>query len=171
MQNDLKPPHRWAYWLRTGIPVVTLLGAIILPIAATLVTAQMLYGTVNLDNFIQAQSSNPVLWIIDLVSLFLVGLNILSLINETRQNGKEHGLSDQLNQRTNELYDLKEMSQREILERHQAEATITRAKREWEATFDAISDLILLTELDRENHSLQPGYHQKTRHHLYRPDR
>ncbi len=146
MLNETKPQVSFESLARIGVPVAGFFGAILLPPLATIITVQITYGTVNLANFFNAQATNPVLWIVDLISLFLAILNGFSGFYEINQNNRSENLKDELDLRTSELYNIKEMSQREILERHQAEIAISRGKREWEATFDALSDLILLTD-------------------------
>jgi PAS domain-containing protein len=146
MLKDTTPKTKITHLVRTGIPVTGLVISIILPIAATLVTAQVNHGEISSNSILQAQLSDPVLWVVDLVALFFLILNIILAYYELRQSNQVHKLKEELSQRTAELYNLKEMSQRQILEQNQAEETISRAKHEWEATFDAISDLILLTD-------------------------
>jgi len=92
------------------------------------------------------QSSNPTLWLVDAFGLVLAALFIMGAIQIIRRIQLIEDFKVRILQRTTELYSLKEKSQQEILERHQAETAIIRAKKEWEATFDSISDLILLTD-------------------------
>jgi two-component system, sensor histidine kinase and response regulator len=137
---------RFKNLLKASLPVFGIVAALTLPMLATFIDITMAGRQINIQNFFIAQTTQPLLWLIDLFALLLISLNFVLAYQEIRANRRIQSLKNQLEQRNSELYSIKEISQREILERHQAEATIIRAKREWEATFDAISDLIILTD-------------------------
>ncbi len=141
-------PHNRTAWnrFRTSVPIAGLVIAVILPLAATFVIVVQSGQAITPLTFIQAQLNTPALWFIDLFSLCLAGLFIIIAFADVRSMLTIDKLEEQIAQRTDELYTLKEISQREILERHQAESIIGRGKREWEATFDAIRDLIIVTD-------------------------
>lgn len=127
-----------------------------LQMAAWLVLAIPLLGTwlvlsvrplpFSLTNFIRIQSETPLLWLIDGVALLVSGTLFKLGHDLSRLSRQVRILSTALDERTAELHATKEQAQREILERHQAETIISRAKREWETTFDAIPDPIILTD-------------------------
>lgn len=132
------------YWL-FGLGI---LGGLVLPIAATLVQISAQGYSNNLRGFIQAQTHHQILWVIDLSSLLFILIMVGGIIRQAALEQRNEALQSQLALRISELYNLKEISQHEIRVRQRAEARITRAKREWEATFDAISDLIILIDPD-----------------------
>jgi PAS domain S-box-containing protein len=132
--------------LQAGIQLIGAFLALSFPFLATLTELANGNSRFTLANFIMAQSTQPVLWLADGFSLLLASFFIIGAIQVIRRIQTIEEFKERMLQRTAELYNLKEISQREILERHQAESIISRAKKEWEATFDAISDLILLTD-------------------------
>ncbi len=127
---------------------VGILFALLLPILATVIEAAREFRALSLPSLIQTQFDNPVLWIVDLFALlFIVILGMQWSIHYQNQK-HENELETAFDKLTHELYILKEKSQQDLLERHQAESNISRAKKEWEATFDAIIDLIILTDIN-----------------------
>jgi len=130
------------YWLY----VLGILGGLALPVAATLVAMSTTGYPRSLRGFILAQAQNPLLWVIDLAAVIFMVIIVVAIFREMTHLQRANELQDQLAQRISELYNLQEISQREIRVRHRAEANITRAKKEWEATFDAISDLIIVID-------------------------
>lgn len=131
---------------RTAIPFVGLIIAILLPAAAGFVLVVQSGSAVTIPTILQIHLHMPVLWFVDLFSVILAGLFLIIAFADVHLVVRTDHLEKQINQRTDELYSLKELSQQEIFERHQAEAIISRAKKEWEATFDAIRDLIIVTD-------------------------
>ncbi len=127
-------------------PLAGVLAGLILPFLVTAVFILSNGLILTLFSFIQTQLNEPALWLVDLFAAFIILLNTIHIYHYFRTLQENQHLKNELTQRTSELYAVKEISQREILERHQAEANIIRAKKEWEATFDAISDLVLLTD-------------------------
>ncbi|MHB0988619.1 MAG: response regulator [Bellilinea sp.] len=130
------------YWLY-GLGI---LGGLALPVISTLVEISLSNYPLNLLSLLQVQIQNQLLWIIDLAASVFVIFMVGGILREKAHQQRSEELQDQLALRISDLYNLKEISQREIHVRHRAEAKITRAKREWEATFDAISDLIILVD-------------------------
>ncbi len=59
-----------------------------------------------------------------------------------------HTLEDQVKKRTEELVQANAGLEKELNERKQAEGQIIRAKEEWERTFDAITDPIMILDTD-----------------------
>ncbi len=130
------------YWLYS----LGILSGLALPVISTLVEVSGRNYPLNLRSLLQVQVQNQLLWIIDLAAWVWIIFMIGSILRESAHQQQSEELQEQLAQRIAELYNLNEISQREISVRHHAEAKITRAKREWEATFDAISDLIILVD-------------------------
>ncbi len=146
MLPEQSPEIRLRNLLQASLPVFGIAAAITMPVLATILKLAEVGAQINLRNFVIIQANRPVLWLVDLFALMFLGLNLALAYNEIRTRRRIASLKNQVDQRNTELHTIKEISQREMLERHQAEATIVRAKREWEATFDAISDLIILTD-------------------------
>lgn len=95
---------------------------------------------------LSSHAFTPLLWLIDITAIVLVLLMLIGILREQKQSQRVSELQDKIAQRIGELYNLKDIYHREIHQRQQAEINITRAKREWEITFDAIPDLVLLTD-------------------------
>jgi len=131
---------------RYGLYLIGITVGLGLPILATMIDIAINQRPGNLNGFMQAQSISPILWLVDLTAIFFIVLFLAGILRETSQRQKAMDLQSKISQRINEFYNLKEIYQQEIKDRQQAEIFISRAKREWETTFDAISDLILLTD-------------------------
>lgn len=135
-------PRLQRYWLYlTGI----LAGLVLLFLAAALVF-QGSGEPLTLVGIIQSHKLNPVLWLVDAIAALIIILMLIGIIREQKHTRRIVELQDKIAQRIGELYNLKDIYHREIHQRQQAEINITRAKREWESTFDTIPDLILLTD-------------------------
>lgn len=136
--------------LNTLLPILfSVSGGLVGLLSPILVTAIFILSqglSLTPASFLQAQLNEPTLWLVDLFAVLIILFTSVSTYQHFITLRQNQHLKTELTQRTSELYAIKEISQREILERHQAEANIIRAKKEWEATFDAISDLILLTD-------------------------
>src|SRR5574340_279373 len=149
----------WLYWLG-------LLAGLALPVIATLLLAQSSNQPQTLTDIIKAHATDPMLRLVDFFALLIIILMFAGIIRERKFLQRVNELQDKIAQRIGELYNLKDTYHREIHQRQQAEINITRAKREWEATFDTIPDLILLTDsygkIARCNqatiHKLECGY-------------
>lgn len=124
-----------------------LLAGLALPVIATLLMAQSSDQPRGLTDLIKSHAFDPMLRLIDFFALLLIILMLIGIIRERKFIQKVNELQEKIAQRIGELYNLKDTYHREIHQRQQAEINITRAKREWEATFDTIPDLILLTDL------------------------
>ncbi len=146
MLVDTSPKLTHRMILQAGIQLIGAFAALAFPFIATLAELAHNRTRLTLTNFILTQSTQPVLWLADGFALLLASFFIVGAIQVIRRIQTLEDLKERMLQHTAEMYMLKEISQREILERHQAESIISRAKKEWEATFDAISDLILLTD-------------------------
>jgi len=119
-----------------------------LPILATALEISKTGQSLSLQTVLQIQAQNPLLWLMDAAAVIILILMVLGILGEVNHQERITDLQNQLAVRISELYNLKEISQHEIQVRQRAEANITRAKREWETTFDAISDLIILIDPD-----------------------
>jgi two-component system, sensor histidine kinase and response regulator len=97
-------------------------------------------------DFVEMQRVQPLLWIIDTAPLFLglafglVGRREDSLVQIKLR------LEQTVSERTEDLQRINRELQKDIDERRKIETLISQGKKDWEATFDAISDLIFLTD-------------------------
>ena len=101
---------------------------------------------VGLAEFIRMQRTQPLLWIIDTAPLFLA---LTFGLAGRRQDNLIHlkaSLQETVLERTSDLQRANQELQKDVDERRRIEILISQAKRDWEATFDAISDLIFQTD-------------------------
>lgn len=132
------------YWLY----FLAILIGLALPILTTLMTLTFGSQPVTLETILQVQISNPILWLVDFAAIVWIILMLLGVLREQKNAQRVSDLQMKIAERIGELYNLKEIYHREIQTRQLAEINNSRAKREWETTFDAIHDLILITDAD-----------------------
>lgn len=110
-------------------------------VVAVLTTGQAL----TLDNLIQAQISTPLLWVLDSVPFFMAAiLGVLGSRETQLARARREGREAQ--RRVADASRLSTEMAKKDKERQDIEEVISRGKREWEATFDSVQDLILLTD-------------------------
>ena len=102
---------------------------------------------VSLASLLKMQA-NPLMWIIDMAPIVLGVLAWMVGRREDRLIAISKNFEQQVRQRTEEIRRTNSDLAGEVLERIRIENIISRAKKEWEAIFDAVSDLILLTDGD-----------------------
>ncbi len=131
----------------------TLLGVLfgmIFPVFGTILHLFACHEPLNLKAMISAQMSYPVLWIIDTTPLFL-GLSFgFYGSREERLVKLNARLEATIAERTSELVRTNQELQGEVEERRQTEMLISAGKKAWETTFDAVTDLIIITD-DKDN--------------------
>lgn len=99
----------------------------------------------TLDNLLQAQLSTPVLWVLDSVPFFMAAiLGVLGSRETKLARARRDGWEAQ--RRVADASRLSSEMAKKDKERQDIEEVISRGKREWEATFDSVQDLILLTD-------------------------
>ncbi len=131
---------RYAFW---GV-----LFGLIFPLGATLLEMLIQADRLTLANAWITQRSHPLLWVVDTTPLVL---GFLAALIGKRQDSlvrlKEH-LEETVAVRTAALVDANRELKGEIAERQRVGQLIARAKKEWEASVDAVSELILLTDTE-----------------------
>lgn len=101
----------------------------------------------TLNDIVREHQINPLFWMIDSTPLvfgfafYLAGRRGQNFLQLSRQ------LEQTIEQRTHELTEVNEQLRKDNAERLRAEEIISRGKREWEATFDAVEDIIILVDL------------------------
>jgi two-component system sensor histidine kinase/response regulator len=127
----------------------TLVGALAgvgLPVIGTLSTMFFAGLRLTTGNFLSVQKDHPFLWIMDLSPLFLGAFFYLVREREERLNHISAELERKVMERTQELSRANNQLQEEIEKEHQIQILINRAKKEWEALFNAVPDPIILTD-------------------------
>jgi PAS domain S-box-containing protein len=102
----------------------------------------------NSTSIIQVQQNQQLLWIIDTAPFFLGFLFGLIGVRQDLLIRLKNNLQQTVEQRTSELQVVNDQLIQELDLLHQAEGIARRAKQEWEITFDAVADLIFVTDLD-----------------------
>lgn len=99
----------------------------------------------TIENVLQAQISTPVLWVLDSVPFFMAAiLGVLGAREAQLARLRVEGRETQ--RRAADMARLNTDLARKEKERQDVEMIISRGKREWEATFDSVQDMILLTD-------------------------
>lgn len=97
------------------------------------------------DNLVQAQLSTPLLWVLDSVPFFMAAILGILGSRETKLVRARRDTWD-AQRRVADASRLSSEMTKKDKERQDIEEVISRGKREWEATFDSVQDLILLTD-------------------------
>jgi two-component system sensor histidine kinase/response regulator len=98
----------------------------------------------NLNSIIYVHMSQPMLWIIDTAPIML-GLTLgFAGLREQRVSQVKQQLERIVRRRTAELMKANTTLEKDNEERRRSEEIIIRGKKEWEATFDAVIDLMVI---------------------------
>jgi two-component system sensor histidine kinase/response regulator len=100
----------------------------------------------NLASILLSQQGHPLLWIIDCAPLVLGVVFILVGVRENRLTRMKNELEATVEKRTKELQTVNKKLNQEVGTLHQVEEVISRGKKEWESTFDAVADLIFIVD-------------------------
>jgi len=144
----MRPPARPS----SNVLRLTVYGALLgllLPVGGIFLTLAVNRMALNVGNILLVQRSNPVLWILDSGPLFLALAFNFAGRREDRLTTLTNSLEKSVQERTVQLSQANVDLQREVEERKQKETVISRAKNDWESTFDALSDLILTDDADK----------------------
>jgi len=156
MNTPPKPGYKHAFWY--GV-FGFFFGLVFVIIATVIVLIQS--GTpVSLDAIVQANLRNPLLLLIDtLPFIFAVLFAVLGRredvhvsrrgelsLTSHNQAAEIDRLNDEAARQTSEIAMLNDEMARQARESQEAQTVIGRGKREWEATFDSVADLIVLTD-------------------------
>lgn len=101
-----------------------------------------------LKPILQIHQNEHLLWLIDLAPFVFAFLLGLIGYREGRLGNIRNQLEWAVYRRTTDLKRVNSELEKENQERKQLEIVISRGKREWEATFDSVSDLIVVTDND-----------------------
>jgi two-component system sensor histidine kinase/response regulator len=104
----------------------------------------------TVENILTTQKDEPLLWIIDTTPFFLGAIGFLVGIGQKRLLELTSRQENLIKERTAEINAKNIKLTSEVEERYRIESIIGRAKKEWEATFDAVSDMIWL--VDHQGH-------------------
>jgi len=103
---------------------------------------------ITVQNALQKHLAEPLLWLIDLIPLLLALLVGFIGFRENNVGRIRNQLEWAIQRRSHDLNRLSTELEKEHQERKQLETIISRGKREWEATFDSVTDLIVVTDIE-----------------------
>jgi len=142
MQTNQKPRQ-------TSVLLYIIIGLILgllIAVIATLLTLYFSGSEITVNSFFNLQFLNPLFLLLDVYSLVLAilfGFYALQK-NKTAQAQAQYQRMNQ--KRSAEIQLLNDRMQDQENKFKDLEAIISRGKQEWEATFDAVKDLIILTD-------------------------
>jgi two-component system, sensor histidine kinase and response regulator len=116
-------------------------------INASIFNLLFVHQSISIKDIIHEHQVNPLLWIIDSAPLVLGFAFYLAGRRGHNLRLLSIKLEEIITQRTQELTNTNDQLRTQIAERMRAEDIISRGKREWEATFDAVEDIIILVDL------------------------
>jgi two-component system sensor histidine kinase/response regulator len=102
----------------------------------------------DLVAILQAYIHQPVLWLLLAAPLLLALVAYLTARRLCRLAQFSQQQDASISQRTSALEAVNASLEKEIQERKRVEQLISRAKRAWEASFDAVADMIIITDPD-----------------------
>jgi PAS domain-containing protein len=119
---------------------------LVFPLIGTLIEAYVTGRGVNFANLLFVQQGTPLLWIIDTAPFFF---GLAFGLAGARQDRLQELLDRQehrVQERTTELSLANAQLERDVEVLHQVESVIEHGKKEWEAIFDSVSDMIFVAD-------------------------
>ncbi len=136
----------WINALRSRTTLFGIVFGLLFPLIATPIQVLVLRLPFTLSNIVEAQLSQPLLWLVDTAPLFLGLFSFFSALQEERYRHLSESLENIVVQRTADITKMNQQLTTEIAERTHIEAQISRAKKDWETTFDAVENPILIVD-------------------------
>ncbi|HMN60512.1 MAG TPA: ATP-binding protein, partial [Anaerolinea sp.] len=140
MRNTTRQPHTIRY------AVLGVLFGLLFPILATWAELTFVQRASFSLAQIVALQARPSMWIIDSAPIFLGALAWMVGRREDRLVAIKEQHEGEIRERTAEIAKTNVDMAEEVTERRRIESVISRAKKEWEAVFDAVTDLILMVD-------------------------
>jgi PAS domain S-box-containing protein len=172
MKNQSAPHPHYMFWFAVLGFVLGLLGVIV----ATVIGVLMAGLPITLNNLVRTNLTNPLLWLFDTTPFVLAVLlgfaggrqnKLVQLQYYNRATTHRHsaeiehlssqladsekarqGLELSLQQQSNEYQQLQSSMDDLGQKSQEIETVISRGKKQWEATFDSVQDMIVLVALD-----------------------
>lgn len=145
MTNAKNVAHTLTTYIYTIVGIVLGVGMVII---ASILILPPESPPASLYAIVQKHAHEPMLLLIDVMAVFIIAFAHFA----ARHNQQLIKLTSQfermLSIRTQELLNANAHLKSVIAEREHIEYLISRAKKSWEATFDAVSDLIILTNMN-----------------------
>jgi PAS domain S-box-containing protein len=119
---------------------------VIFPLLASVISLLKSGNLISLSSLFQVQANEPVLWITDTAPLILGTLLYILGIRDERVETINNRLEKLVQERTLALQETNSRLEAEIRQRGEEEKRLEQAKKEWEATFDAVNNPIVLCD-------------------------
>ncbi len=143
----MKKPADWSSRATVKYALLGILFGLLIPLGSTLAWILLRAQPISLSAFWLAQTSEPLLWVIDSIP-FLLGLALGLVGWRDDWLSKAHASQEQeVARRTSELVRTNRELLGDIAERKRIEGIISQGKRQWEITFDALAELIITTDV------------------------
>jgi PAS domain S-box-containing protein len=138
MSFQLAKPIRYA--------ILGMLFGVLFPLLASAISLLKSGNPFSLSGLLHAQGSDPVLWVTDSAPFILGVLFYILGIRDERLATINNRLEKLVQERTLALEKINARLEAEICQRREEESRIENAKKEWETTFDAVKDPIVLCD-------------------------
>ena len=115
-------------------------------VLGTILAMYVAHVDFTLQNAIRQQLTNPLLWLIDTAPFILAAALALVGFREDKVISTRRQLERALQRRSTDLKKVNAEIEKQTHERQEQEEIISRGKRQWEATFDSVEDIIVVTD-------------------------
>lgn len=136
----------WMTSLKSRTTILGFLIGLLFPLSAGPMYLILHKIPFSIQNLFQAELEEPLFWMINLAPFVIGFLAFITSMQEQRYHRLNEQLENMVSQRTADLSQINQRLSDQIEERTRIENQITRAKKDWETTFDAVRDLILITD-------------------------
>ena len=136
----------WMTSIKSRMTWMGFLIGLLFPLAAAPMYLILHRIPINLQTIFEAELNEPLFWMINLAPFVIGLLAFIASLQETRYRSLNEQLEQRVNQRTADLSQINQKLTDQIEERNRIETQITRAKKDWETTFDAVRDLIFIVD-------------------------
>jgi len=140
--NKEPRPH-YAFWFA----IIGFILGLAFVVLATLITLFGLEYSITLENILQLHLYQPLFWLIDSVP-FLAAI-LMSFIGNRQNNliKTRYQVGKAIQHRDAEIRHLNTVLTKQDEAHQQLDEVIGRGKRDWETTFDAVEDIIIITDV------------------------
>ncbi len=136
----------WISALKSRMTLMGFLIGLLFPLSAAPMYLILHHIPVNLGTIWEAELNEPLFWMINMAPFVIGMLAFIASLQENRYRQLNEQLEKIVSQRTADLSQTNQKLTDQIEDRNRIEIQITRAKKDWETTFDAVRDLIFIVD-------------------------
>jgi len=144
-RNIMKSPI-WISALKSRMTLLGFLIGLLFPLSAAPMYLFLHKIPVSLVTIYEAELHEPLFWMINMAPFVIGLLAFIASLQENRYRQLNEQLEKIVGQRTADLSQSNQKLTDQMEERNRIEVQITRAKKDWETTFDAVRDLIFIVD-------------------------